>query len=304
MTEYRRRFQRDSRGAGMVLTARDVEIVVHCFEHQWLSRAQLQRLVGVAGVTRMNQRLRQLYDHQFLGRMRAGTIGAGLQPVYLAGEAAVPLLAERTGLTEAEVRAHLREDARASAALLPHDLQVNDVRIALTHAIHSGAHLRLDCWRNARDAFDAYNAGRALRPDGYFRFWEGDLLHSYFLEVDRGTANLTRWRAKVERYLDYLDNGFYTARHGLKRFRVMVTAPSPSRLHHLMRATAEVTSRNFCFALTDDVSAVRQLRQPLWRSVGSGVPEPLLRPVNTATGLGVNLEPDSCGARRGFVPAT
>src|SRR5437870_860688 len=146
MTEYRRRFQRDSRGAGLVLTARDAEIVNHCFDHQWLSRAQLQRLVGVAGVTRMNQRLRQLYDHQYLARIRAGTIGAGLQPVYLAGEAAVPLVAARAGLSEAEVRARLREDARASATLLPHDLQVNDVRISPTQAIQAGAHLQLDCW--------------------------------------------------------------------------------------------------------------------------------------------------------------
>jgi hypothetical protein len=274
-SERRRRFTRASDPGRFVLTERDAAIAWACFEYQWLTRQHLQRLFGVPGVTRANQRLRQLYDAGVLQRLRVGTVGQGLQPVYLAGEAAVPLLAERSGLPVAAVKERLREDARASAALLPHDLAVNDVRIGLTLGLRSADGAGLETWLNARECYDAYRPDRSLRPDGYFRFVWRDLVHSFFLEVDRGTVSLSRFRAKVERYLEYRDSGAYEARYGLTRFRVLVTAPTEARLAHLLEATREATGRGFWFALTG-TAAEEGPHETIWTSVGGGFPRALL----------------------------
>lgn len=278
MTERRSRFARRPRPDALVFTARDAAILLVCFEHRWLTRPQLQRLAGVPGVTRMNQRLRQLYDHGYLDRLRAGTVGAGLQPVYLAGPSAVPLLARETGLPASEIRERLREDARAGPVLLPHDLEVNEVRIALAEGIGRHQGLRLDLWLNARESFDAYTPGRALRPDGYFRFWHGDILHACFLEVDRGTANLTRWKEKAARYREYREGGFYVARYELQRFRVLATAPTLPRLEHLRAATAAITERGFWFALTGEVVADPNPARALWWTVGGSGRRALIEP--------------------------
>ncbi|MFN3650402.1 MAG: replication-relaxation family protein [Armatimonadota bacterium] len=275
MTERRSRFSRTVVVPGTVLTERDAALILACYRHQWLTRQQLQLLFGM-GVTRINQRLRQLYDSRFLDRLRAGTVGVGMQPVYVAAEAAVPLLSRSTDLPEAQIREHLREDARASAVLLPHDLQVNDVRIALTRAIDGHPGLRLDLWLNTRESYDAFAPGRVLRPDGYFRFWQGDVLFSFYLEVDRGTCNLPRWEAKVERYQEYREDGHYTARHGLSRFRVLVAAPSAARLENLRAATAKVVSRSFWFALTGELGAIAGVAAPIWLPLSGTAPRPLI----------------------------
>src|SRR5437879_3024809 len=87
---------RSSDPDGLVLTERDAAMIVAAYEYQGLTRCQIQRLIGIPGVTRANQRLRQLWEHGYLDRVAVGTVGAGLQPLYRAGRAAVSLLAERT----------------------------------------------------------------------------------------------------------------------------------------------------------------------------------------------------------------
>jgi hypothetical protein len=270
MSETRKRssrFERSAERDRVVLNERDVEIILAAYSHRWLSREQLRHLVALPNVGRTNDRLRKLWNAGLLQRLRAGTVGFGLQPIYAADLASVELIAAHSGISEEQVRLRIREDARASAILLPHDLEVNDLRIALTLAIRSRPDLGLDLWHNAAECFDAYAPGAALRPDGYFRVWSADLLHAYFVEVDRGTTDLSRWQQKVARYRDYRESGRYTEVYGLQRFRVLVTAPAPGRLAHLRSATRAVTDRGFWFALTHEVLEHPDPDCPIWPPV-------------------------------------
>lgn len=278
MTDRCSRFARSSDPGALVLTERDAEILSACWEYRWLTRDQIQRVVAMPCVSRTNRRLRGLYDHGFLERIRAGTVNFGLQPVYLAGPAAPPLLAARTGLPEAEIRERLRRDRGAAPTLLPHDLEANDVRIALCRGVEWRSDLGLDVWLNALEAFDPYAPGRALRPDGYFRVWQGETLHSFFHEQDRGTVSLARWSEKVRSYLEYLEGGFYARRTGLTRCRILTTAPTPTRLESLIATTRRVTDRRFWFALTEEALADGDLTRPIWRSLGGEGLRALIEP--------------------------
>lgn len=268
MTERRSRFQPDPTHRPFVLTERDQEVALTCWSYRWLTRQQLQRVLPLPGAGRTNDRLRKLFDAEILTRVRVGTVGAGLQPVYTAGEAAVPLIARATGLAEGRIRARLREDRRASAVLLPHDLQSNDLRIALTGALALREDLQLAVWQNAGEAFDAYAPGRSLRPDGYLQVRQGEFLHAFFVEVDRGTAGLASWAAKVARYVEYKQGGHYTRRHGLQKFRVLTATTSDRRLSELRAATLRVTDRAFWFARTDELLTDAAPDRTVWRAVG------------------------------------
>jgi hypothetical protein len=268
MPIYQPRFVRRAQPPRLVLTPRDEEIVLACYSYRWLTRPQLQQVVPLGCVTRSNARLRGLYDWGFLGRSAVGTVGAGLQPVYTAGEAAIPLVAARLETEEKAVRERVREDARASAILLPHDLQGNDVRLTLTRIIRQDPGLALETWLNAAECYDPYTPNRRLRPDGYFRFFAGSVCHANFLEIDRGTVSLARFAEKCTRYEEYRDRGAYTDRYGLSRFRVLTTAPTWERLENLLAATQEVAARGFWFALSGDVLGLDDLAAPIWRLPG------------------------------------
>jgi len=276
MTDRVSRFLRRERQSTLVLTPRDEAIILACWDHRWLTRDQIRARVPLPGVGRSNDRLRRLYDAGFLDRLRAGTVGSGLQPVYVVGEAAIPVIAAQTGLPERVVRARIREDAGASAVLLPHDLQVNDLRLALTQALAANPEVTLDLWLNAAECLDPYSSQHALRPDGYFRFWHRDVLSAFFVELDRGTTSLARWRTKCERYVEYREGGHYTARYGLTRFRVLTTVPSLQRLAQLRRTTALVSARSFWFAELDEVLGASDPMRPVWQTVGTDGLRPLI----------------------------
>lgn len=269
MTEYRKRFIRDPEPAGFLLTPRDVTTVLHTWDHRWLTRHQLQRLLSMPCVTRINHLLRRLWDHGFLHRLKAITVGGGMQPVYVVGPAGVGLVVAHNGLPSSEIRSRIREDARAGAVLLPHDLEVNDLRIALTHAIERQTGTPLDCWLTADRCYDVPSRTEVVRPDGYFRILSHDVLSSFFLELDRGSTTLTRWSQKVARYIQYRESGNYARRYGLERFRVLVMAPSERRLQELRAATAEFTDRSFWFGLTSDLISDADPYREVWRPVAS-----------------------------------
>src|ERR1051326_6665909 len=120
-------FTRDPAPPRLVLTERDVSIVVACYQFQGLTRPQVQRLIGMPGITRANERLRLLWEHGYLERLAIGTPGAGHQPLYVPGQEAIDMIATHTGQLPATVRSHFREDSRRSP--LTHDTQMNDCRI-------------------------------------------------------------------------------------------------------------------------------------------------------------------------------
>ena len=278
-TDRRDRFARSGDPDALVLTSRDEGVVLDCWRYRWLTRQQIQRLTSTPGIRRLNGRLRRLYDHGYLDRLRAGTIGMGLQPIYVVGPAGVPLVAGRLDLPEGTVKERVRETLRASPLLLPHDLSVNDVLIALLGAFGNDPDTDLRLWQNARDCYDAYAPGRSLRPDGYLQVLEGGrTLHSCILEVDRGTVGLEKWAEKVKRYREYREGGFYSNGYGpgLTRFRVLTLTHSLARLEHLCEATRSVTDRGFWFTLAETLLSDPDPRRAIWKKVDGTEPASLL----------------------------
>ncbi|MDR7540470.1 MAG: replication-relaxation family protein, partial [Armatimonadota bacterium] len=107
-----------------------------------------------------------------------------------------------------------------------------------------------------------------LRPDAYFTLLVGQRRLHLFLEVDMGTESHGRFGAKTRRYLAYKQSTLFRARFGGRSFRVLVVAPTVTRMRSLKRLTeSQGGQRMFWFAPLSDITA-EKIVEPIWQLAG------------------------------------
>jgi hypothetical protein len=265
------KWRRAKNPEGLFLQERDRQIVRSVSEFGFLTRAQIQRLLDFDCVTRVNIRLRKLFDHGYLSRRFLPVTQGTSQTLYFLGPEGMNLVSLETGIDVRKVkRRHERYLARKEL-FLSHDLLCNDIRIA-TQQVLSRPDMKFDLWVGSTECLHEWRevsskTGRTqtmtLRPDGYFRYYRDDKLFGCFLEVDRSTMSGTRFHSKVELYLSYARSGHYRLQYGLQFFRVLVTTESRERLSNLKEATGKLTDTIFWFALSEDLTDGR-IFETIW----------------------------------------
>ena len=118
-------------------------------------------------------------------------------------------------------------------------------------------------------------------PDGYFVLATPLGKAHFFVEIDRGTETLARFKQKIHAYKEYFDSGAYERRYGTKSMRVLTVATGEGRLTNLWRATGEVTAaiggqRRFWFGLADRLTVDTVLNAPVWVIAGEQTARPLI----------------------------
>ena len=78
-------------------------------------------------VTRINIRLRKLYDHNYLSRRFAPKEKGSSQAVYSVSKASVELISHWLGEDPDTIRRRAEDDLRVKDVFLAHNLMVNDV---------------------------------------------------------------------------------------------------------------------------------------------------------------------------------
>jgi len=241
----------------LVLQPRDEVIMIFVAEFRLLSREQLQKLLDFPCITRINIRLKKLYDHGYLSRLFLPTVTGTPKALYFLGPKGVvmvsgtgsidPLLLERQ-------RQHLQE---RKELFLNHQLFLNDVRIAFSLAIQDYPQMTLERWINESDCLIEFpnNQGRltALRPDACLCLINRAKLYSFFVEIDCSTMTNGRLKAKAKAYLDYGKSGRSRQDFGFQYFRVLIITKTEERLFNLKSTIEELSDRIFYFAMRDDV---------------------------------------------------
>jgi hypothetical protein len=232
-----------------------------------LTREQIQRLFHINCVTRINLRLRRLYDNQYLTRRFLPVLCGSSMALYFLGPKGIETVAEKNGLDTLAVRKKQRICASRKEFFLNHDLAVNEVRIILHEAAtrqYNGVGIErwigASDWLQEYEIFDESIRRRALkvfRPDGYFRYVHNGKLFGCFLELDRSTMSNGRFQSKVRAYLHYMKSGQYPQRFGLNFFRVLVVAKTKERMLNLKSVTEKETHRIFWFAAINDLTSER-----------------------------------------------
>lgn len=260
----------------LFLQERDQEIISSVYEFGFMTRQQIQDLHNFHCVTRINVRLRKLFDHGFLTRRFLPATRGTAQTIYFLGPEGIDLLSERTGADRLEITKRQKVYVDRKEMFLTHDLLLNDVRIAIQQVLINQPQMQLNDWVNYTDCLQQWNDTISkpikrekimFRPDGYFRYSRLGKLFGCFIEVDRSTMSNNRFQSKVRLYLDYALSGAYPLKYGLHFFRVIVATETRKRLDNLKSATEKITDKIFWFTIRENLTVGRFL-EAIWERPG------------------------------------
>ncbi len=255
----------------IVLQPRDELVMAFVAEFRLLSRPQLQSLLDFPCTTRINIRLKKLYDHGYLSRRFLPTIMGKPQTLYFLGPKGIINVVENAGIDPLGLEKERKHIHDHKDLFLNHQLFLNEVRIAFTLAIKKHPRMSLERWIKERDClieFPAIQGGHtALRPDGCLILSYQAKFYSFFVEVDCSTMTNGRLRAKAKAYLNYARSGCSLQDFGFKYFRVLIITKTQERLYNLKATIEELSDRIFYFAVRDQICFGSVLDQ-IWHRAG------------------------------------
>ncbi|MEW6051058.1 MAG: replication-relaxation family protein [Candidatus Zixiibacteriota bacterium] len=217
----------------MALTERDRGLLRTVAEYGVLTTDHVRALC-FPSASRARKRLRRLWQHGFLRRH--------VRPVRMGeGSAAFLYTLGRAGAQFASGNAKTTSRSRASVG--EHSLRIIDFRVGLALALRHRTGLRFARWQSGK-AFRfgqpvAVNHGMRvvpIVPDGFFTLAADGREFHYCLEVDRGTTDLGRLRAKFLAYLNLWQSRAASAKLGILSFRILYVTTTEKRLAHMLDA--------------------------------------------------------------------
>lgn len=294
---YRKRTIRRSEPPALIIQKRDIAICQFVWRFGAARQGQLQRLYFTSK-TPAQRRLELLYDAGYLERdllLRA----AGRNPtVYYLGRAGAELIRRELGI-EAK---WYQSSVRLRTDTLEHTLAVVEFWIQLVKACEQqGFEIEAITEREFRnpggaDKVAIKGQGQRLIPDLCFCITHNDHKSLLFLELDRGTMSMRRFRDKLTSYLKYRLSDDFLKRFGhfltpaQREWKTRDDRRGPSmrvltvvdtegltalagqrRMLHLMQTVEhpEVQqykpARRFWFALLRGLTAENILSQLVWR---------------------------------------
>ncbi len=268
------RFERTKEPEPIALQPRDEMIITLVSEFRFLTREQLQRLLDFPCTTRINIRLRKLYDHGYLSRRFLPTLSGSPKALYLVGPMGTGLVHENLNVASSFPERETKTLLATKDLFLTHQLLLNEVRINFTLAIRNSQQVRLERWSKDQ-ILKLPGSGKNLRPDGYFCLSCRGKGYSFFLEVDCSTMSNARIRSKVMAYLDYARSGLYEKEFGLNYFRVLFVTKTKARLLNLKSTIEKLTDKIFYLCSFDQLSR-NPIRDRIWLRVGRPALFPLL----------------------------
>lgn len=259
----------------MVEGENDRRIVRLVYQYGLLSQQQIEQLMGLSRPT-VQRLLRRLYDHAYLERQFLPIARFGSSPALYVLDREGKSLLRRMGIeNQAGI---LGKDL--SPLYLQHMLSLNDVHIAIELACATDGY-QLGEWltdNRLKADYDRVKIASSPKPvsvipDGFFWIDVPNLGKTFcFMELDRGTTDVSDFTRKVEAYVAYYKSGQYTKRYGAQGFRVLtvVEGIGEGRVENLRQATAKMggIGRRFWFTHINHISRETVLHEPIWSIAG------------------------------------
>jgi len=251
---------------------RDLEIIKEVLESRFLSTSQIQALFfGSASACKL--RLQKLWNKKLLKRVFSPVSFGSSEALYCPTKRGVDLLIE-SGKKELEEINFKSRQNRIKTQKLQHEIGINNIKISVILAVAEmkglyvypgypnskkrpdiSAIRKILSWKRGSSTWDSVKDPDKpkripVRPDLVLLF-NGI---SYFLEVDRGTMTLKRFRRKLRGYRKYCSSGKFRSKYKVEDFRVLTTAPSERRRNNLLeQAIEEGGNIRVFFAVYDEV---------------------------------------------------
>lgn len=289
MTEQRKRAKRDERPAKpkpIRITERDLDIFEMLAACRVLTTEHLKTLF-FPSMHQAYARLRLLYDHGLVDRLFRGLyIDKMNSPImYVIDKQGVEVL---QFARNAEVT-WSADKKDVSQSFLDHTLGINDVRVAVMVACREQQDFQLVEWHSESDMKADYDYVHisskengplkrvSLIPDSYFVLNTPRGTANFFLELDRGTESLPRFKEKILAYLEYYRTGAYQKRYGTRGLRIVTVTTSDERATNLKKIAEDVGGeKRFWFTTLQDVSPQSILFSPIWQVATYDIRVPLI----------------------------
>lgn len=262
MVERQSKFQPKQYAKLVLLQPRDIELIKALYHFRYLRRDQIQKLFNWNCVTRVNSRLRKLFDSAFLYRTFLPTVKGSSKAIYTLGRNAGQIVSEKLNIPLQEVRSKIGATRKASPLFLSHSLHVSESRIRLDESFKNVS-LKVNLWLNDLDCVDhfTYQDGhgrkvtRHFKPDSYCQLIYSGKIYSFFLEVDNGTMGHKRISLKTKVYDEYRNLGLYASRFGLKNFRILFVLNSQMRGKALKSTLENDNRKNIWLVQLEDLTS-------------------------------------------------
>jgi hypothetical protein len=290
-TKKRKRYERVADPTPMRLTERDIDVVEAVNRYRVLKQEQIQSLYFGSQAT-AKFRLAKLYDHGYLERKFLPVmLGEGRSPtLYVLDKKGADLLRVERGYDELMWYSSSKD---LKTEFLEHTIAINEVMVAVTLAARQEGFI-LEKWAGENDLKADYDyvtirtaSGKRERvpvlPDSYFSLIAHNRRHHFFLELDRGTMTLDRFKTKVRAYMAYHESGGYEKRYGTKSLRVLTVIAAKSsgekRIKNLKMASEQVGGKHrFWFATANLLIPKTILIVPVWQVASELYPRILIEP--------------------------
>lgn len=284
LKQRRRRDRRKDPPGRMRLTGRDVDIIEAVHLYRILRQDQIQMLFF--NTKNAAQRaLARLYDHAFLERKFLPVLYGRSPTLYVLDKRGADLLRSERGYEDL-VWYSTNKDLKTD--FIEHTAALNDFRLSVVVSARLQG-LELITWASESQLKADYDRVRiahlrrsvSVIPDGYFVLATPHGKAHFFVEVDRGTETLQRFKQKVRAYVAYHESGGYEQRYGTQSLRILTVVIGEGRLSNLKMATQQVTEemrgrRRFWFALASDLTSETVLTEPVWYIAGEDTPRVLI----------------------------
>ena len=282
---HARRDQRLPKPTPMRLTERDLDILQAVSDYELLTTQQLQTLFFPSWHTAY-ARLSLLYHHALLDRKFLGlhADNANTPMLYSLDKRGAQVLQAERG----QDLAWRPRRKSLTVTFLEHTIAINQVRVAVAKASRITDGFELLRWQGENELKGDYervtietDTGRkvnvSLIPDSYFVLQTPKGVAHFFLELDRGTMTVKRFKSKILAYQAYYASGAYQRRYETRSLRVLTVTTSPNRAEHLKTVTEAVGGRNrYWFTTLDQVVPQTVLETPIWQVATQVTVQPLV----------------------------
>lgn len=254
---------------------RDLEILKAVYEYRAITHTQLIHLIFERNHPSVaTKRLYRLYHNSYLERMFLPVRGG------VAVSPTVYVLAEKGARELSLSGAYLnffwsKDHLKIGTLFLGHTLSISEFRLQITLACRK-AGIEVVEWKGERELKKNYDkvevttsSGTTFQqpiiPDGYFVLETPQGKRHFVLELDRGTMEGKRFKAKVQGYTEYFKSGAYKERFGTKSLRVLTVTESLRRMKNLKAITERAGGKSrFWFVSLETLSAENILSQAVW----------------------------------------
>jgi hypothetical protein len=273
---------------GMVLKARDLEVIEAVHRFRVLSQAQIQTLFFGSKAT-AQYRLERLYDNAYVDRkFFPSSPREGRSPtLYILDRKGAEALRVEKGYQQ--IRFYASSKDRMTQTLA-HTYAINQVMTHVALACHKYG-FQLESWQTENEVkadYDRVMITKAVKretvpvlPDSVFTVIALKRRHRFLLELDRGTMETARFKAKVKAYNAYHESGGFEKRYNSTAMRVLTVVSTrfsgEKRLMNLKRATEEAGGKaRYWFTTLQATTPETVLSASIWYVAGESEPTPLI----------------------------